>query len=424
MDKLFGGRSGRGDMSMLGRLWARRRDRPAFVAVSVGTLLVLFVYPAVDAYVRSLGVAQPWNYQDFGVYRAAVERWVAGDPIYVTNESGGYWGGYLYPPVFLVLFRPFTALTHAQSGLLWGVISVLLLWVALQSLAATLGVDLPWWERLLGLWAVVGFHPVLLSVKMGQTAALLGAGLTFALAGLVADDGVGRTASGVLTALVGTFKFAYAPVGAHLLADRDRLVAAVVTGLVLVVGSVVLFGVDTNLAYLDVLAWGFAHGSGDRLPRAYLWTPPYFRQLHWLPYATGVRLVVAGAVAVAAALAREAGRAVFALGVAAFLLLTPLPYAYYFVAALPALVALLAEELERGADGHPIVPVLVLLALQVHVFGLRLLVGTLPPLFGGLPDLVFPLLQPGLWGVLACFGLAAVRVGAALPPVARQSVRF
>lgn len=394
-------------MSALSRLWSLRRDRPLLVAASILTLVALVSYPAVEAFVRSIGLAQPVNYQDFGVYRAAVDRWLAGDPIYVTNDDG-YWGTYLYPPVVLPLFWPFTYPTHAQAGLAWGLLSVALLWLALQLVVARLGCELRWWERLLGLWALAGFHPLMLSFKLGQTAGFLGALLAFALAAMLADDRAQSYLSGALTAFVGVFKMAYAPVGAHLLADRKRFLGAAVAGVGLVAASIAVFGLGANRAYLDVLAWGVAHGSGDRLPTAGAWLPAYFRQLHWLPGSLFVRLGIAAAVSLAAVLSQGADRALFALGVGTFLLITPLPYVYYFVAALPAVLALLAVELDR--DGVPTVPVVVLLLLHVHSYVLRLLAGALPTLLGGLPDPVYPLLQPGLWGVLLLFGLAGYRV--------------
>ncbi|WP_259519559.1 glycosyltransferase family 87 protein [Halanaeroarchaeum sp. HSR-CO] len=396
-------------MGILRRLWVLRGDRPVFVSLSFLLLLTLFVYPVVEAALRSIELVQPWNYQDYSVYAEAVDDWLAGDPIYTPNEDGGFWGQYLYPPVFLVLFRPLSGLGHYEAGLAWGVFSVLLLWLALQVVASRLDVHLEWWERLLGLWLLVGFHPLVLSVKLGQTAGFLGALLTVALAGLLGDDRVSASLSGALTAVVGLFKFAYAPVGAHLLVDRRRFAGALGAGLFLGGLSIALFGFAENLAYLDVLRWGVERGSGSRVPKPSLWLAPYFRQLHWLPGALFVRVGIAALVTVGAILSSDADREVFALGVATFLLVTPLPYVYYFVAALPALIALLAVELDR--DGVPSIPIVVLFSLQVHAYGLRFLGGIVADVLGGAPDLVYPLLQPGLWGVVLFFALAAYRVG-------------
>lgn len=396
-------------MSVLSRLWSLRRERPGFVAISTVTLVLLLGYPAVESVVRSAGLGQPWNYQDFTVYTRAVDAWQSGESIYVPNDDGGFWGKYLYPPIFLALFAPFAQLPHYQAGLAWGLLSLGVLWVAVQLAVTRLGVDLRWWERLLALWALIGFHPLLLSFKMGQTAGFLGALVTFALAGLLTADRSAAYASGIATAFVGTFKLAYAPVGAHLLTDRDRFVAAVVTGLALVGLSIAVFGLETNVAYLDVLAWGVERGGGgERVPKPDLWLPPYYRQLHWLPGALLVRAGIAAIVSLLALASRGADRAVFALGIATFLLITPLPYVYYFVAALPAVLASLAVELER--DGYPTIPVVVLLSLHLHSYGLRFLGEYVPKLVGPIPDLAYPLLQPGLWGVLLFFSLTLYRV--------------
>lgn len=403
-------------MGVLSDLVDLRDDRPVFVAVSLVALAVLLVYPGVESWMRSIELAQPWNYQDFTAYSRAVTDWQTGDRIYVPNDDGGFWGQYLYPPVFLVLFEPFADLGHYEAGRAWGILSVGLLWIALQLLVSRLGVSLRWWERLLGLWLLVGFHPLLLSVKLGQAAGFIGAVLTFSLAFLLSDRRGSALLSGALTAFIGVFKFAYAPVGAHLLADRRRFVGAILGALTLAALSILIFGVGENLAYLDVLRWGVERGGSSRVPKPSLWLAPYYRQLHWLPGEIFVRLAIAAGVTAGAVLATDADLSVFALGVATFLLITPLPYVYYFVAALPALIALLAVELDR--DGYPTIPVVVFLSLQVHAYGLRFLGGVVNRLVGEAPDFVYPLLQPALWGVLLFFGLAAYRVweSIAVPP--------
>lgn len=261
-------------VSLLARLGARRRDRLRLVAAALllGTLLV--AYPFVDLWLREAGVASPFRFYDFGAYSGAVDRWRAGEPIYVRNEDGGYHGSYLYPPLTLWLFRPFVDLFgFREAAMAWQALSVVLLWIGLDGLAASLGTRLAWWERGLTLWALLGFHPLLLSVKLGQTAAFQTALLCFAFVGLVRgrdDHLAGRfpravgLASGALTALAGFVKLPYATAGAHLLRDRDRLAGAVLGGGLLLGLSVVAFGPDAHLRYLDVLAWGAARGSETR----------------------------------------------------------------------------------------------------------------------------------------------------------------
>ncbi|WP_436907214.1 glycosyltransferase 87 family protein [Halosimplex marinum] len=415
-------------MSILGRLWARRRERPALVAVAALLAVSLSAYPVLDWWLRAnVEFASAFRFGDFGAYTGAVDRWRAGEPLYRRTEDGGFWGTYLYPPVVVLLFWPFEALLAFRDGAMaWLLASGVFLWLGLQALVAALGYDPRWYERLGLAWLLAGFHPVLLTAKLGQTALFMGGLLSFAAAALVRDGRSRRKAAeasdadpwdrplallaGAATAAVGVVKFAYAPVGAHLLHDRRRLVGALLAVPPVAWLSIRFFGVGAHLTYLDVLRWGVAQGSdGARSPT--LWLAPYYKPLAWLPAAQVFRLAASAATAGLAVLApQRARREVFALGVAAVPLVTPQTYAYYFVALLPAAVVLLAGELD--GDGYPELVLLGVLLVHFHSYGLRFLVVTVPnavPAFEALRP-VYLLLQPGLWGNAVLVGLAAVRV--------------
>lgn len=393
-------------------LWDERGRRPVFVGVTFLALGVLLAYPLVDFWLRSAGVASGFVFRDYGAYHAAVNRWLDSGVIYQRAADGGFHGTYLYPPVVLFLFWPFVALLPFRAGAMaWTVVSVTLLWVGLQALARALGYDLRWYERGGLLWLMAGFHPLLLGVKMGQTAAFQTGLLCLAAAATVGDADSSRRAwaSGALTGAVGVVKPAYAPVGAHLLRDARRLKAAVVTGLAALWVSIRFFGADIHRTYVDVLVWGIEKGGNARPPG--LWLPPYYKPLAWLPGALVIRVAASlGIIALAILAAPRARGRVFALGVAAFPLLTPTSYAYYLTALLPAFLVLLAGELEQ--DGYPAVPVAALLVASLHSYGLKFVVDVLPdlvPAFGALRPAFF-LFQPGLWGNVAFVALAAVRV--------------
>jgi len=389
-------------MALLRRLLALRGERPGFVAVACLALAALATYPAVDWYLRALDIAPRFGFWDFGAYATAVERWEAGESLYVQNEDGGYHGSYLYPPVAILAFAPvLLVLSFHPAALLWTAGTVALLWVALQRLASALGADVHPLERLGALAVVAGFHPVLLSVKLGQTAAALGALLTFAAATSLR----GRSyLSGALTACCGVIKLPYAPAGAHLLGDRKRFLGAVAGGLALLFVSLLLFGVEAHRTFLEVLAWGISEGTAARSPR--LWLPPYYRPFYGVPYSLAIRIAASLAIVVGVLRADGTTREVTALGFAAVPLLAPLTYAYYFVAALPAVVLLVAAELDRP-DGRPALPVVGLLLIQYHSYGLRWAGMTAPEWVPAV------LLQPGLYGNLLLVGLAAARVVAA-----------
>jgi len=399
-------------MSAVRWLWTRRERRPVFVWATLLTLGTLLVYPFVDFWLRSADIASDFAFRDYGAYHLAVDRWLSGETIYQERSTGGFHGTYLYPPVVLFLFWPVAAhLQFRTAAIVWMVVSVAVLWVALQALVRALGYGPRWYERVGLLWLVTGFHPLLLGVKLGQTVGLQAGLLSLVAAAMIGDEDSDRRAwaSGVLTALVGVVKPAYAPVGAHLLRDGRRMKAAIVTGLVSLWISIRAFGFDVHRTYLEVLWWGIEKGSDARAPG--LWLPPYYKPLSWLPVALAVRLVACAAIVVLAVRARPRARThVFALGVAAFPLLTPTTYTYYLAALLPAVLILLAGELD--CDGYPAVPVLALLCVSLHAYGLKFIVDVLPNLLPpfGLLRPAFPLFQPGLWGNAALVVLAAVRV--------------
>lgn len=405
-------------MSVLGPLLRARRERPLLVAGALALLGGLLAYPVVDAWLRAQGLAAPVRPIDLGAYYGAVRRWLLGDPIYQRTDAGGFHGSYLYPPVVLLLFRPLAELDFRTAHVVWGAVGLLVLWVGVQLAAAGLGADLHPLERLLLLPLLLGFAPVLLGLKMGQTAPLLAGLLALSLWALLRGarlDGrrgrAARFASGGLTALACVIKPAYAPTAAHLLADRDRLLGGAATVAGAAALSLFVFGVEVHGTYLDVLAWGL--GGGGIVPPPVRWVPPYFRPLYPLR-GQGLAIRLAGSALVAGlavGLGRTSGggndRLAFALGVAAMPLLTPIAYAFYLAAVLPAALVLLADELALGDDGHPLVVLGGLALLHVHSQGFRLVVGRLPD-----PGLtVTALLQPGMWGLLALVGLAVVRAG-------------
>lgn len=413
-------------MPVLVRLWALREKRSAFVGISLVTLGFFLMWPFVDWYLRTVEIASQVQFYDFGAYMGALERWHAGESLYKQTADGGYAGRYLYPPIALLLFVPFEEIPFYGAGLLWEEFSLMVLWIDLQLVLADYGLDPRPFERGLLLWVLIGFQPLWFAFKHGQVAIFLGAMLFLALAALErgeqrGGDGSGfatdrsvslsRPASGALTSVAAAVKLTYLTAGAHLLCDRDRLLGAIVAGGAIVGISLAVFGVDTHLRYVDVLRWGIESGSGSRSPR--LMTVAYYRPLYVVQdvatLVRGLGIAVIAGLALAAT-SGDADRETFALGVAAVPLLAPQSYTYTFVSLLPAIVALLAVEFEH--DGRPLIPVVALLLLHVHAYGLMILVDVLPRwvAFGGTLDAVLGVSQPGLWGNLLLVGLAALRV--------------
>lgn len=422
-------------MSLAGKLWDLRRDRPGFVFLSLLTVSAMVVWPAVDAWLRQIEAIHvaPYGFNDFTAYGFAVESWLAGEPIYIEQEDGGYHGSYLYPPVVLPVFYPFTRLGFGPGAVVFGLFSIFLLWVAIEGIVETFGYRLSVPERIVSIFALFGFHPILWDFKWGQVSTLLAAILCFAFyahergrqpskQASQSDPRRVRTGtrlqyiSGILTTLGSSFKLFYAPAGAHLLRSKDRFVPAVVTGVVLIALSLLVFGVSTNRTYLDVLAWGKGWGTEQFAPVQR--QVAYYRPLYlvdqfvatfgiqlpsvWVIVATVLGVLGVTWVSLAARDEPAAARPTFALGVAVIPLFAPRAYTHDLIVLLLPAIILLAVELERD-DGLPWVPVLAVLLVHVHSVGTGVTIHLL-----GRADAVF--VQPGVYGTFLLVGLAAVRV--------------
>ncbi|PSQ18769.1 hypothetical protein BRD00_04215 [Halobacteriales archaeon QS_8_69_26] len=426
-------------MSALRRLWALREDRPALVYGTLAVLAFFAVYPVLDRWLRGGGVAVPFEYYDWGALSGGVDRWYRGEVVYWKQGDFGYHASYLYLPAYLLAFVPFFELQ--QTGALtwlpivenpfdvgavaWNTFTFGLLWVGLQLVIAECGLRLRLYERALLAWLLLGFQPLLYSVKLGQASSFLAAMFCFAFVamerGEAGDDRQSRLVSGALTTVGSAMKPFYATSGAHLLRDRDRFTGAVVGGLVLVALSFGVFGVENHLTYLDVLAWGKGWGTDPAPP--WLWHAGYYRPLYVLadvsPYLSmAVRALGLLAVIAVSLLARsaDADRETFALGLVAIPFFAPQAYTHDYVALLPAVVVLLAVEFARE-NGRPLLPVLALWLLNVQAYGIKLVVHHLPDGFPAADTLVqaTPILQPGLWGNLVLLGLAGYRVAELAP---------
>jgi len=235
-------------------------------------------------------------------------------------------------------------------------------------------------------------------------------------AGDASSGAAGAVLSGVLTTVGTTVKLFYMTAGAHLLRDGRRLAGAVASGAVLLGGSLLVFGLDTHLAYLDVLTWGKGWGT-EQLPPA-KWQTAYFRPFYlvdqfvetigisvpnsWIIAATVLGVLGVIALSLAARHSPAAAQPTFALGVAVVPLLAPRAYTHDLVVLLLPALVLLAVELDRE-DGLAWLPVFAVLLLHFHTPGTKLVNEVL-----GASDAVF--IQPGVYGTAILVGLAAVRV--------------
>ena len=367
-----------------------RTDAAAAALALVGALVLA---AALVAFQGSAGSAY-----DFAAYFHAAQRLTAGQSLYqaVTQQgpfAPGPAGLYLYPPPMAVLLRAIVPLGATAAALVWQALHI----AALVLACAVLPV--PRWVRL-ATFGVAGLSlPVLLDLNLGNVSLFVL--LTGAVAWRTAAEVGGPTGSGRerRTPILGTARPGWS-VGAGVLvalaiAVRPEvgilllwwawrrqwapLLAAIVAGLALAIGSTLVAGIDVWQAYgrllLDLRSAGTASSDvGFATVAARL----------GLPEPLTTFLFVAGAVlAMAAVLAmgrreREAGLVTV---MTATLLVVPLLWPHY-------LVLLLLPGALLAAHGHP--------------WGLVL------PLLAWLPGPALPLLA-----VLGCWAPLLVRRTAA-----------
>ncbi|MFP4590160.1 MAG: glycosyltransferase family 87 protein [Halobacteriales archaeon] len=395
---------------------------PGFALVTAATVALLLCWLPVDFWLRQHDLVTPFGFNDFGAYVQAVDRWEAGEVIYERDDVGGFHGSFLYPPVALLAYYPFTTFDFYTGATLFGATSLVLLWVGLDAVVRALGYRPSLGERLLALPTLFAFQPALRDFKWAQTATLLAAVLCFAFYAQELGTHPGRSrpfrfASGALTSLASAFKLFFATSGAHLLRDRDRLAGALATAVALLVASVALFGLENHATYLEVLAWG--KGWGESLPPSLWDTSAAYRPLY-VAGSWGLPLRVLGVVAVvglALAGRRSPGRvarwSTFALGVAAIPLLAPRADIHDLVVLLLPAVLLVAVEFEVP-DGRPWVPVLAISLVHAHRYVIEVVIH--PPSWlpaGGYLAANAAWFQPAMWATFVLVGLAAYRLAQA-----------
>lgn len=417
------------------------RDRPWLAGLCGLTVVSLLLGPVLWQELASREIVGSFSYTDFGVYYRTTGDWLAGETIYDVDDP---FGNFLYPPLFLLAVRPFYELqSWPFVAEVWVAASVIGLWKSLQLLIWTYQPSLTRAERtilsVLTLGLLLSFHPIWYGMRLGQASIAIAAVITLAVVAMERQsDSVHRgPISGGLTAIGGSIKTFYAPVGAHLLTDWRRLVGAIGTGVLLLMTSMVIFGIEPHFDYLEVLAWGEDWG-GDPAHPSWGWIAGYYRPLYFLgksmvvlpvlaievPLSLIIRLTVISAIVALAVWLHGSGadREVFAVGILAIPLVGPQVSVHDLAVLLPAIVIVAAIEYRQ--DGHLWVPILGVLLLHWQSYG-TLAFASVPgwvPLSSWIVH-YSPLLQPALYANIMLLGLTSYRALEYRPPRWLQHLR-
>jgi hypothetical protein len=369
----------------------------------------IIIYLPANLILLSFGVVE-LKLHDFGAYYNAATRWLHNAPIYQTTQeiptldaqtSGDM--PYLYPPVFVLVFVPFTIFPPMISGVIWNVFTVIFLIWSVSELISTFDVSINRRKFVLLYFAVASFAPNITSMKAGQVSGLL-AGL-LCLSGATLRSNRNRL-SGAFTTLGSIVKPFYLTTGAHLLRHRERFISAIISGAVILLFGLLTFGIDTHLEYFDVLrqgkGWETAAEPAD-------WNAGHFNPFYILgPLKQIPRIILVLATAGLALYSNKTEipiEYIFALGVSIVPLSGPTTNTLALTAAIPAVLIVGFYELEKEGK-FPITVAISVLLIHIHPYTVELVSKLGPQIYPPLEILTpaIPLLQPALYGMTLLVG--------------------
>jgi len=322
-------------------------------------------FPVVELSLQIFGVVPGFTFYDFiQAFYTAGERAVGSQPLYARVHNP-----YVYPPVVVSVFVPFTVLPPHLAGTLWVAFSPSPHVWRRHVPAALAGCLAHAVGARTRIPALFGFFPTILWVKSGQVSGLL-AGAFCVAAGFTerarVGDEVPAVLSGGITAVTSLVKPMYAPANAHLLRDWRRLLGGI-GGVVFLYGTSVLVFESTPSSPMSTSSSSAKDGGRETVDGGVSsgiteWGPYFFRPFYVLgDAALYAHFLVAGVVATGALVSatrrsEQLDRHVLCLGFLTVPLATPIPDLYAVYMILPALIVVLVDEFRRP-DGVPVLPV-------------------------------------------------------------------
>ncbi|AWB26734.1 glycosyltransferase family 87 protein [Halococcoides cellulosivorans] len=407
--------------------WVSKIRSYPFLSVAI---LLCILYILLNVVLHVAGVFSGPRFHDFSAYYDAARRFLHGYPLYdhlpqyergqITSHpeypEGMRW---LYPPIIVLLFVPFTSLPLFVAGVLWDILSLLTIFVGVVSLLRALDVELGIVHYFLVGAMILGFGPTITWLKLGQVSGLLAASLCFAAAILNSKWKYNRKISGCLTTIPALFKPYWAPAGAHLLRDRERLYGATLFGLFIAGVSLAVFGITPHFDYVATIAGGKGWGAASAPS---MWTATHFRPFYYIQ-----PLVVKNALRISLILLviwhsintlDDGNMRVewlsMALGFTLIPMVTPSVNTLQLNALVPAFIIAYVTESRAGETyvGRPSLVVLSFVLVHAHPYTVEFLAKFGPSHFPSMRSIstFIPIIQPALWGVLILFSLILIRL--------------
>lgn len=381
------------------------------------TLLVgLFLYPPFNIFLHISGIfSHGFVFQDFAAYYNAGLRVNAGIPIYkeMTQVSAirGVDGslaatGFLYPPLFAVLFVPFTLLPFSMAAIVWNVSTFGIFVLGAIRLFRSFGYDVGSYRSIAIAYLLLGFAPTITWMKAGQISGLIAGLFFFSAASARSRNNSSQYISGAQTIVAVLVKPYYAPAGAHLLSNWRKLVGATVAGGCVFLLGIAIFGPDQTVEYTSILVNVEGRGEGP-IPLSN-WAADTFRPLYIFgSYRLIIRLVFIGlCVLIAFYVKNTDGDQVllFAFGLSIVPIAAPKPNVTTLTIIAVCLVLLGLEAYDREKE----IPSLLLLSailLQIHPYSIDFVAKFGPQYVPSLSTLqpALPYIQPAVWSLFVLY---------------------
>jgi hypothetical protein len=375
------------------------------LAVSISTVLALF-------YIGKLKV----TFMDFFVYYQVGDRVLQAGDIYLQTypstfssefahgirafsiSSGNRW---LYIPISALAFVPFSMLPAHIAVFLWTGVSVSALIAGCWSLLSEHS-NLSIKSRTIVSVSVILYYPLLLTLERGQVTTLLTAVLCFSASNIKNGNKEGGLLQNTLFIIPAAIKPFYMPYGYPLLINRKRLLKTLFAGGSIMAVSILTFGIESHINYVDFLLWGKTWGSLSRPPVS--WTAYIFRPMYAiLPFQ-----IFAKAIVIALALVlipftnknKKTQKMLFTVGILVIPIVAPMPNVFTLVPLIPSILLLVSVRMAENKSIASVVIGTSLIQLQVLYVSLPDFFPFSKILFESFYSPIIGLCQPALWGII------------------------
>ena len=388
--------------------------------------VALFLFtPIFDVFLIFLGLNSGFKFGDWAAYYQAPLRYFADAPVYsiepelFVEQLKNYYNKeltdivlpYVYPPIMLIFFYPFTFIPFKLSFYLFNLISVLFLCYSVVYLVRSFNRNLSQRDTMWLSVAVISFSPVLRAVQLGQVSTILAGLLCFVVAA--------RNVSSVPAVLVSIPKPYYLPVALYTIQNKKRFFSFVGGIAGAAISSVALLGTKIHIEYVLYVLNRTTRSSHS--VEENVWHQATFRPLATF-HEIGIPVMLIKiflfiSMVFISILYKKYHDDdeddyievyIVCLGICSIPLLTPEPELLILCSMIPVIISMVVIESEKNS-GRVIFPLASAILIQIHPYSIEFVSGFAGRVFPSLDPIfvvvykMLPIIQPALIGVLLLY---------------------